>query len=92
MKPFWTITDVDTNHTNSRSEKFSKEILAIDAATYRVRCGASKAVVILKAVKLVTHNYPPPVKVEDIESVVVEEAIDGRTPPPPPRHCGGMPA
>lgn len=75
MKPFWTITDIDTEHTNSRSDKFTSEENAICAAITRIqnRLMSGKpggSIVILKAFKLVTCEFLP-IKVQDIK----EEAV-----------------
>lgn len=65
MKPFWTITDIGTVHTNSRSSRFENEDAAITAATNRLERRECVAVVVLKSVKLVKLSSPP-VEVEDI--------------------------
>lgn len=66
MRPFWTVTDVDTQKTNSRSVRYTSEGRATDEARDRIHAGKSpKGVVIMKAVKLVELQQAP-VKISDI--------------------------
>lgn len=65
MEKFWTITDSNTTHTNSRSERFTKVDRAVDSAKERLRSGRSNEVVILEAVAVVKFS-PIPIKVEPI--------------------------
>ena len=66
MKTFYTITDVNTTHTNSRSKRFNTEPQAIEAAYDRLERGGSTEIVILKAIKLVRPARKP-VIVEPLE-------------------------
>ena len=69
MKKFYTITDEDTQNTNSRSQRFDSFEDAVAAATDRIvhRQGDNRAVVILVS-EAVVSPIPPcrPVKVERI--------------------------
>lgn len=53
MKKFYTITDANTEHTNSRSTKFPSYEAAIESATSRINGFRSDEVYILEAVAVV---------------------------------------
>jgi hypothetical protein len=66
MKTFYTLTDVDTEHTNSRSRRYDDKASAIAGAEARINAGSTKAVVIMQAIELV-RRAPTPVEVVPIE-------------------------
>lgn len=59
LTPFYTITDVDSTKTNSRSKRFTLESDATDEARDRIHKGNSKGVIILKAIKIVEPTQAP---------------------------------
>lgn len=60
MKPFYTITDQNTEHTNSRSKRFDSFNEAKDEAGRRLQRRDSTGMIIMKAVALVTSSDPVP--------------------------------
>lgn len=65
MNKFWTVTDGNTTHTNSRSSRYGTKKGAVDEATRRVEGGKTDEVYVLEAVALV-RNKPNPVEVVEI--------------------------
>lgn len=68
MNKFWTITDANTTHTNSRSERFSSLGSALSAAAKRIERGAAESVCVMECVKLVKRAAIPAV-VEDVTTI-----------------------
>ena len=67
MKTFYTLTDIDTNYTNSRSTRYDSEAAAERAARERLEANPHhRGVVILKAIKTVRFRQVQPVVVADI--------------------------
>lgn len=67
MKKFWTVTDWNTQNTNSRSTRFDTEDRAVKEATRRVENGVD-GVYVLEAVKFVRRKQQP-IEVIDVTSV-----------------------
>lgn len=65
MNKFWTVTDANTTHTNSRSQRFPTVEDAIHEATGRIENGRADSVYILECIKVV-KRAPTPVTVEDV--------------------------
>lgn len=66
MEKFWTVTDGDTLHTNSRSSRYGTKQGAISEATSRIQRGKTEQVYILEAVTLVRHPKQP-IEIVEIE-------------------------
>ena len=68
MKTFFTLTNSHTESTNSRSKRYSTIDEAVAEAQGRLARKEAEAVVVLKAVELVTLAAPvlPPIKREPI--------------------------
>jgi len=59
MHKFWTVTDGDTTHTNSRSSKYGTPEGALAEATRRIENGRAESVFILEAVRIVRKKQEP---------------------------------
>lgn len=59
MNKFWTVTDGDTTHTNSRSSRYGTLEGAIHEAKTRINGGKTEQVYILEAVREVRRAKNP---------------------------------
>jgi hypothetical protein len=59
VNKFWTVTDGDTKHTNSRSSRFGTKQGAIHEATTRIQGGRTDEVFILESVAVVQIKKNP---------------------------------
>jgi len=66
VNKFWTVTDGNTAHTNSRSSRYGTLQGAVSEATARIKSGRSEDVFILESVRLVRRIQQP---VEIIEVI-----------------------
>jgi len=68
MKTFYTLTNTDNHHTNSKSARFDTLEEAYLAAEHRIADNKAEGVIILKAIKLVRLAPPalPQCLCEDI--------------------------
>lgn len=59
LHKFWTVTNGDTSHTNSRSSRYGVKQDAIDEATRRIERGDTVDAFILESVALVQKKVTP---------------------------------
>lgn len=59
MNKFWTVTDGDTKHTNSRSSRYGTLDGAVSEAKTRIEGGRTDQVFILEAVREVRRAKNP---------------------------------
>lgn len=67
MSKFWTVTDCNTTHTNSRSTRFRTIEDAIREASMRIENGRAESIYILECIKVVKRAKIP-FTVEDVHS------------------------
>lgn len=71
MQKFWTLTESNTEHTNSRSKRFSSLDEALATASRLVESGKSKEIFVLVAVKVVRHKTQPVEILDTVEMPTV---------------------